>query len=77
MQNNKVGEDPSRPQNLHVDPHGNEPLPSYSNRVNLGEFSVGNYKEYQLKEELANLIEKYNKQFNPHATKPNLSKGEI
>jgi len=30
-----------------------------------------------MKEDLANLIEKYNKQFNPHATKPNLSKGEI
>jgi hypothetical protein len=36
-------------------------LPSHSNRVNIGEFSVGNYKEFQLREELAGLIEKYNK----------------
>jgi hypothetical protein len=38
-----------------------QPLPSYSNKVNIGEFSVGNFKEYQLREDLAKLIEKYNK----------------
>jgi hypothetical protein len=47
-------------------------LPSYSNRVNIGEFSVGNYKEFQLREELAGLIEKYNKQFYGEAKKPNI-----
>jgi hypothetical protein len=48
----------------------NEPLPSHSNRVNIGEFSVGNFKEFQLREDLANLIEKYNKQFYGDAKKP-------
>jgi hypothetical protein len=52
----------------------NDPLPSCSNRVNLGEFSVGNYKEFQLREELAGLIEKYNKKFLGGDTKkPNIS----
>jgi hypothetical protein len=55
--------DPSRP--LHIEHAHNkqEPLPSYSNRVNIGEFAVGHYKEFQLREELAGLIEKYNKRF--------------
>jgi len=48
----------------------NEALPSHSNRVNIGEFSVGNFKEFQLREDLANLIEKYNKQFYGDAKKP-------
>lgn len=29
----------------------------------MGEFSVGNYREYQLRDDLANLIDKYNKKF--------------
>ena len=39
--------DPSRPQNLSVHKQTDgEPLPSYSNKVNMNEFSVGNYKEF-------------------------------
>jgi hypothetical protein len=38
--------DPTRPADLNAKTNANEPLPSYSNRVNIGEFSVGNYKEY-------------------------------
>jgi hypothetical protein len=56
----QTNHDPSRPQNLGV-PNANEPLPSYSNRVGMEEFSVGHFREYQLRDDLANLIEKYNK----------------
>jgi hypothetical protein len=38
--------------------------------VNIGEFSVGNFKEFQLREDLSKLIEKYNKQFYGDAKKP-------
>lgn len=54
-----------------------EPLPSYSNRVNIGEFSVGNYKEYKLREELASLIEKYNSKFCPGSQKPVILRDEV
>lgn len=39
--------DPTRPIKLDIprsDP--NQPLPSYSDKVNIGEFSVGNFKEF-------------------------------
>ena len=52
-------------------------MPSYSDRVNIGEFSVGNYKEFKLREELASLIEKYNKKFYVGALKPNIPKDEV
>ena len=51
-------------------------MPSYSNRVNIGEFSVGHFKEFQLREELAGLIQKYNKKFDPNAKKPIIEKHE-
>ena len=39
--------DPSRPSNLNINNVSpNEPLPSHSDRVNIGEFSVGNFKEF-------------------------------
>ncbi len=41
----------------------NEPLPSFSNQVGIGEFSVGHFKEFHLREELAGLIHKYNKRY--------------
>ena len=50
----------------------NEPIPSYSNQVGIGEFSVGHYKEYQLREELSNLIYKYNKRYYGDAQKPKI-----
>jgi len=68
--NQSAGGDPSRPIDVPKSNNQNEPLPSYSNRVNIGEFSVGNFKEFQLREDLANLIEKYNKQFYGDAKKP-------
>jgi hypothetical protein len=40
-----------------------EPLPSASNKVGVGEFAVGSYKEFKLREELVGLIDKYNKKF--------------
>lgn len=70
----------SRPQNPCLDSkqNPNEPLPSHSNRVNLNEFSVGNYREFQLREDLAGLIGKYNKKFyGDSAKKPLMSKQEI
>lgn len=70
LSNLKEDVDPSRPKDIPKTTDPNEPLPSYSNRVNIGEFSVGNYKEFQLREDLANLIEKYNKQFYGDAKKP-------
>jgi hypothetical protein len=44
--------------------------------VGLGQFQVGNYREFKLREELSGLIEKYNKKFYQGATKPNIGKGE-
>jgi hypothetical protein len=43
----------------------------------VGEFSVGNYKEFKLREELASLIEKYNKKFYSGALKPVINKEEM
>jgi len=31
--------------------------------VGLGEFTVGSFKEFKLREELLGLVDKYNKQF--------------
>ena len=47
MSGGELKDDPTRPQMVTVpvnDP--NQPLPSYSNKVNIGEFSVGNFKEF-------------------------------
>ncbi len=39
--------DPSRPAQIDANKFlHNEPLPSYSNRVSIGEFSVGHFKEF-------------------------------
>ena len=44
--NQLEGNDPSRPQDFKAKVDPNQPLPSHSNRVNIGEFSIGNYKEF-------------------------------
>jgi hypothetical protein len=54
------GVDPTRPKDIKATDEGGA-LPSSTNRVGLNEFSVGNYKEFKLREELGGLIEKYNK----------------
>ena len=43
----------------------------------MGEFTVGHYKEFHLREELTNLIEKYNKKFNPNSLKPAILRDEV
>jgi hypothetical protein len=68
--------DPSRPKDVGTTDGG--ALPSSSNRVGLNEFSVGNYKEFKLREELGGLSEKYNKQFYGGETKkPSMSNQEV
>lgn len=43
----------------------------------MGEFTVGHFKEFHLREELSNLIEKYNKKFNPSSLKPVIQREEV
>ena len=67
----------ARPNNIIGNQNTNEPLPSHSNQVALGEFAVGNFKEFQLREQLVNLIEKYNKNFYAGANKPVKSHNDV
>lgn len=70
--------DPSRPSHIATNQiRSDEPLPSYSNKVSMGEFTVGHFKEFHLREELSNLIEKYNKKFNPSSLKPVIQREEV
>jgi hypothetical protein len=70
--------DPSRPKDF-VAATEDGALPSSTNRVGLNEFSVGNYKEFKLREELGGLIEKYNKRFYgaDAAKKPSMTSQEV
>jgi len=61
--------DPARPDTVKAELE-NEPLPSTTNQMHIADFTVGHYKEFKLREELAGLIEKYNKKFYKDSGKP-------
>ena len=52
-------------------------MPSHTDKVNIGEFSVGNFKEFKLREQLTSLIDKYNKKFYAGAPKPIINRNDI